>query len=123
MNLGQSLRTGETGETCFWDQGPAQKSWPIIGDRRDGRNMLLGARSGSEILANHWGQERREKHAFGCKVRLRNPGQSLKSWPIIGDRRDGRDMFLGARSGSEILPIIGDRRDGRDMFLGARSGS
>jgi hypothetical protein len=100
MNLGQSLRTGETGETCFWDQGPAQKSWPIIGDRRDGRNMLLGARSGSEILANHWGQERREKHAFGCKVRLRNPGQSLgtgetgetcfwvqgqaqKSWPII----------------------------------------
>jgi hypothetical protein len=66
----QSLETAETGETCFWEQGPAQKSWPIIGDSRDGRDMFLGARSGSEILANHWGHERRERHVFGRALML-----------------------------------------------------
>jgi hypothetical protein len=47
MNLGQSSGTGETGETCFWVQGPAHESGPITADRRDGRDMFLGARSGS----------------------------------------------------------------------------
>jgi hypothetical protein len=83
---------------------------------RVGRDMLLGARFGSEILANDWGQERRERHAFGCKVRLK------KSWPIIGDNRDGERHVFGRAlvrwKSHDAYSLRKDMKDRRGTFSG-----
>jgi hypothetical protein len=149
------------GRDIFFDEGPAQKSLPIIGgqerqerqerhvfwskvrlektyqslaDRRDGRDTFFGARSGSEICANHWrtgetgetrflekgpiwkpcqslGTGETLETASGRKVRHRNPAYHWRQ------KRRERHVFWSKVRLEKTYQSLADRRDGRDTFL------